>query len=103
MLKLVPALLVTLVYVAFRIKATRDRRLSKGLVMEALAFAFCAHVVMYVYRKFYLHEGMTTFGETCPNGYEMVPDPVNVQQQTCKPVGHQTASAEVGFRGGLKK
>jgi len=99
MLNLVPALLVTLVYVGFRVYGTRDRRLSPTLLKEALVFALCSHIVMYVYRKFWLREGMqSTFGETCPNGYVKVPDPVNEQQETCVPTGQRTASADTGFK-----
>jgi len=91
MLNIVPALLVTAIYVGFRLYATRDRRLSRGLLVEALVFALCSHVVMYLYRKFWLREGMqTTFGETCPNGHEMVEDPIYPTQKTCKPVGRKT-------------
>ena len=103
MLNLVPALLVTLVYIGFRVYGTRDRRVSRGLLYEALAFALCAHLVMFVYRKFWLQEDMTTFGSTCPNGYEMVTDPVNPKQETCVPVGQKTYSAETGFRGQSEK
>jgi len=103
MLKLVPALLVTLVYIGFRVYGTRDRRIGQGLLKEALAFALCAHAVMWVYRKYWLQEGMTTFGSTCPNGYTMVTDPVNPKQETCVPVGQKTYSAETGFRGQTEK
>jgi hypothetical protein len=97
MLKIVPALLVTLVYVGFRVYGTRDRRLSKGLLMEAIAFALCSYVVMWVYRTYWLREGMSNYGDVCPNGYEMVQDPANPEQQTCLPVGHQTFPIKEGF------
>jgi len=97
MLNLVPALLVTLVYVGFRMKATRDRRLSRGLVIEAVVFAVCSHLVMWVYRMYWLREGMSTFGETCPNGYSEVPDPSNAQQSTCVAAGSKTYPTVVGF------
>ena len=88
---LVPALLVTMIYAAFRVYGTKDRRFSKGLLIEALVFALCSFVVMYLYRRFWLREGMqTTFGKTCPNGHEMVDDPVYPTQKTCKPVGQKT-------------
>uniref|UniRef100_A0A6C0CRF2 Uncharacterized protein n=1 Tax=viral metagenome TaxID=1070528 RepID=A0A6C0CRF2_9ZZZZ len=103
MLRFVPALLVTLVYIGFRVYGTRDRRVSRGLLIEALAFALCAHLVMWVYRKFWLQEDMSTFGPKCPNGYEMVTDPVNLKQETCVPVGQKTYSAETGFRGQSEK
>lgn len=92
---LVPALLVTMVYAAFRVYGTKDRRFSKGLLIEALVFALCSFVVMFLYRRFWLREGMqTTFGETCPNGHEMVDDPVFPAQKTCKPVGRKTRPTE---------
>ena len=97
MLNIVPALLVTLIYVAFRVYATRDRRVSRGLLIEALVFALCAHVVMYIYRKFWLREGMSTFGETCPNGYNEVADPSNSKQTTCVPSGQKTYPVVLGF------
>ena len=101
---LVPALLVTMIYSAFRVYGTKDRRFSKGLLIESLVFAVCSFIVMYLYRNIWLREGMqTTFGPECPNGYEMVDDPTYPEQKTCKPVGHKTSSTEVGFRGGLKK
>jgi hypothetical protein len=103
MLNLVPALLVTLVYIGFRVYGTRDRRIGQGLLKEALVFALCAHLVMFVYRKFWLQEDMTTFGSTCPNGYVMITDPVNPKQETCVPVGQKTYSAETGFRGQSEK
>ena len=98
MRSIVPAVLVTLVYVGFRVYATRDRRISKGLLMEAVAFALCSYVVMWVYRKFWLREGMSNYGDVCPNGYEMTQDPANPQQQTCLPTGHQTFAIKEGFR-----
>jgi hypothetical protein len=58
---------------------------------------------MWVYRKYWLQEDMTTFGPKCPNGYEMVTDPVNSKQETCVPVGQKTYSAETGFRGQTEK
>jgi hypothetical protein len=97
MLQLVPALLVTLVYTAFRVYGTRDRRLTKSLFIEALIFAFCSHVVMWVYRQYWLREGMSTFGQTCPNGYVEVSDPSNSQQTTCVPKGQKTYPVVVGF------
>jgi len=99
MLNLVPAVLVALVYVGFRVYATKDRRVSRALMIEALAFAAVSHVVMWVYRTYWLHEGMTTFGEACPNGYAMVADPANPKQKTCVPVGSPTYSANTGFSG----
>lgn len=98
---LVPALLVTMIYSAFRVYGTKDRRFSKGLLIESLVFAVCSFIVMYLYRNVWLREGtQTTFGPECPNGYEMVDDPTYPEQKTCKPVGHKTSSTEVGFRGG---
>jgi hypothetical protein len=97
MFNLVPAFLVTLVYVGFRLYGTRDRRMSRGLLIEALGFALVSHVVMFVYRRFWLREGMTTFGDVCPNGYAMVQDPANPQQQTCKPTGTPTYTPGPGL------
>jgi len=96
---LVPALLVTAIYAAFRVYGTKDRRFSKGLLIESLVFAVCSFIVMYLYRNFWLREGMqTTFGETCPNGHEMVDDPSYPEQKTCRPVGRKTSSTATGFR-----
>jgi hypothetical protein len=89
MYHLVPAILVALVYTGFRLYGTRDRRMSRGLVMEALGFAVCSYAVMWVYRKFYL-ERFDTYGDTCPNGTVRVPDPLNSKQTTCVAQGHQT-------------
>jgi hypothetical protein len=89
MYHLVPAFLVTLVYVGFRVYGTRDRRLSRGLLIEALVFALCSYVVMWVYRRYYL-ERFDTYGDKCPNGYERVPDPVNPKQTQCVPIGEKT-------------
>ena len=97
MLNIVPALLVTVVYTAFRVYGTRDRRLTKSLLLEALIFALCSHVVMWVYRHYLLREGMSTFGSRCPNGYDEVPDPANSQQTTCVPRGQKTYPVVVGF------
>lgn len=97
MLNLVPALLVTVVYTAFRVYGTRDRRLTKSLIIESLVFALCSHIVMYVYRVYWLREGMSTFGKTCPNGYAEVPDPSNGQQSTCVPTGSKTYPTVIGF------
>jgi hypothetical protein len=97
MFNLVPALLVTVIYVAFRVYATRDRRVSPALIREAVVFALCSHVVMYVYRAYWLREGMSTFGKTCPNGYAEVPDPSNPQQSTCVASGQKTYPVVVGF------
>lgn len=97
MLNLVPSLLVTLVYVVFRVKYTRDKKLTKKLVLEALVFALCTHIVMWVYRKHWLREGMSTFGKRCPNGYSEVPDPSNSQQTTCVASGEKTYPVVVGF------
>jgi hypothetical protein len=69
--------------------ATRDRRLSRGLLLEALAFALCSYVVMWVYRK-YVTERMSNYGNTCPNGYEKAVDPANSNQQICVPTGEKT-------------
>lgn len=97
MFNFVPALLVTVIYVGFRVYATRDRRLSRGLLVEALVFALCSHVVMYIYRAYWLREGMSTFGKRCPNGYAEVPDPSNSQQSTCVASGQKTYPVVVGF------
>jgi hypothetical protein len=97
MLNLVPALLVTIVYTAFRVYGTRDRRLTKSLIIESLVFALCSHIVMYVYRIYWLREGMSTFGKTCPNGYTEVPDPSNSQQSTCVSTGSKTYPTVIGF------
>ena len=97
MLNIVPALLVTAIYVGFRLYATRDRRLSRGLLVEALVFALCSHVVMYLYRRFWLREGMSTFGKVCPNGFVEKQDPINSQQTTCVPVGEKTYPVVGGF------
>jgi hypothetical protein len=99
----VPALLVTAIYAGFRLYGTKDRRLSKGLLIESLVFAACSFVVMWTYRNYWLREGMTTFGFNCPNGYQMVEDPSFPTQKTCKAVGYKTSSAETGFRGEMEK
>jgi hypothetical protein len=71
----------------------RDRRLTQSLVKEALGFAVCAYVVMWLYRKFFV-EGYAiqnnTSGSPCPNGHHEVADPLNPNQMTCVPVGHKT-------------
>ena len=89
MYHLVPAVLVAIVYTGFRLYATRDRKMSRGLLMEALGFAACSYVVMWLYRKLYL-ERFDTFGDQCPNGSVRAPDPLNLKQTTCVPQGHQT-------------
>jgi hypothetical protein len=96
MLHLVPALLAAAIYAGFRYKVGKHR-LDKKLLLESLAFAAVSHVVMWAYRRYFV-EDMTTFGDTCPNGYEMITDPANSNQQTCVAVGHKTASASTGFR-----
>ena len=89
MYHLVPAGLVAIVYTAFRMYATRDRKLTRTLLMEAVGFAVCSYIVMWFYRHFYL-ERMTNMGSPCPNGHQEVPDPANPTQNTCVPTGHQT-------------
>ena len=73
-------------------------KLGQRLALQSLGFAIVAHVVMRVYHHYFGYEHMTTFGATCPNGYQMVDDPANPQQQTCVPVGHPTSSPSTGFR-----
>jgi hypothetical protein len=97
MLNLIPAFLVAVVYVVFRVRATRDRKLTKSLAIEGLVFALCTHIVMWLYRQYWLREGMSTFGKRCPNGYSEVPDPSNSQQSTCVPTGEKTYPVVVGF------
>ena len=97
MLNLIPALLVTAVYVGFRVYATRDRKVTRALLIEASVFALCTHLVMWVYRQYWLREGMSTFGKRCPNGYSEVPDPSNSQQSTCVASGEKTYPVVVGF------
>jgi len=97
MFNIVPALLVTAVYVGFRVYATRDRKVTRALLIEAGVFALCTHIVMLIYRQYWLREGMSTFGNTCPNGYEEIPDPSNSQQTTCVPSGQKTYPVVVGF------
>jgi hypothetical protein len=97
MFSLIPTMLVTLIYVGFRVYATRDRRLSRGLILEALAFAICSHIVMYIYRIYWLREGMSTFGKVCPNGFVEKPDPANSLQTTCVATGQKTYPVVVGF------
>ena len=89
MYHLVPAVLVALVYTGFRMYGTRDRRLTKSLMMEALGFAVCSYIVMWVYRKMFL-ENFDTYGDECPNGFVRVPDPLNSGQTSCVPQGNQT-------------
>jgi hypothetical protein len=94
-----PALLSACIYVAFQVYYCK-RRLDNKLGMETLIFVVISYFVMRMYRHCVGYtEGMSTFGETCPNGYVMVNDPAYPVQPTCVPVGHQTASAEVGFSG----
>ena len=98
MFNIVPALLVTAVYVGFRVYGTRDRRVSPSLMKEAAVFALCTHIVMYLYRRFWLREGMqSTFGETCPNGSVKVTDPVNPKQTTCVPNPEGRATYKPAF------
>ena len=97
MRSLIPSLLVAVVYVAFRRYYTKDKQLKPRLFMEAASFAFFTYVVMWVYRQYWLREGMSTFGKTCPNGYDEIPDPSNSQQTTCVPKGQKTYPVVVGF------
>ena len=98
MLRVVPALLAAAVYMAFQKYVVHRKLESKKLVWEALSFALITHVVMWVWRHWMGYEGMTTFGDKCPNGHMMVADPVNAQQQTCVPVGHATEPPTTGFQ-----
>jgi hypothetical protein len=90
MLKFVPALLAAAIYVGFQ-KFYAKRKLGVlRLAFEASSFAFITHLIMYAYRYYMGFEGMSTFGDKCPNGHKMVSDPMNKDQSVCVPVGHQT-------------
>ena len=62
-------------------------KLTSSLLLQAFIFALVTHFAMRMYRGF---EHMSTFGETCPRGHAMVPDPLNKDQLTCVPTGHDT-------------
>lgn len=63
------------------------------LLVHAVLFALVAHVVLKFYHRYIIfREGFGNFGPTCPNGYLMD------EKQVCRPVGHQTAPVNTGFR-----
>jgi len=82
---IIPMLISAAMYVGFRHYCCRDR-VDKKLWMEALYFSLLVSVVMYFYQNTYGYEYFdTTFGNTCPPGHIKVDDPINLNQQTCKP------------------
>jgi hypothetical protein len=98
MLNLVPALLAAAIYVGFQKYYVKRNLSNTKLAWEASTFAFVTHLIMYAYRYYMGFEGMTTFGDKCPNGHKMVSDPMNKDQSTCVPVGHQTESPLAGIK-----
>lgn len=100
MSSLVPGLIVAAVYVGFRAYLVKDKKLGQPLILEALGFAVVSCLAMWLYRTVVLREGMeTTYGETCPNGYIKIVDPVNSKQETCVPSGSKTYPPNTGFSG----
>jgi hypothetical protein len=97
MLNLIPPILVAIVYVGFRVNFIRDKKPAMRLIGEGFVLALFTHIVMWIYRQYWLREGMSTFGKRCPNGYEEVPDPSNSKQMTCVPSGQKTYPVVVGF------
>jgi len=93
---IVPGLIVAAVYLVFKSKTTKGA-FQKKFYWEALAFGVVTYGVMTAYRRYMGFEGMSTFGDVCPDGYSMVKDPVNAQQTTCVPVGHPTYNPTTGF------
>jgi hypothetical protein len=99
-----PFLITAGAYIAFRMskyggsKKITNKLDSSNLGVEGLVFASVLCVLMYVYRYYMGFEGMSTFGDKCPNGHKMVADPMNSQQTTCVPVGHQTESPAAGTK-----
>ena len=102
MLNFVPALLAAAIYVGFQKYVVHRKLEFYKLMHEAFTFAFITHVVMYIYRYYMGFEGMSTFGDKCPNGHKMVADPMNKDQTTCVPVGHQTESPLAGTKPKVK-
>ena len=95
MLSLVPSALVAATYVAYESKL-KPKLITGELLVKALFFAAITHVVMWVYRRYFL-ENFDTHGPVCENGYKRQTDPANPQQTTCVPVGRQTYPVVVGF------
>jgi hypothetical protein len=92
-----PSLITFAMYVLVR--HYYHQRLDKKLYMEAALFAVVTYFVMQIYLQTMGYiEGMTTFGSTCPNGWKMVDDPLNADQQTCRPTSGKTYPATTGFR-----
>jgi hypothetical protein len=102
MLRLVPTLLATALFAGF-VHYFYKVKLDKKLLMHSAVFAVVSYLVMHVYHQHFMYEYMTTFGDACPNGYAMVPDPSNPQQQTCVAHGSPTYEATTGFKGDQKK
>jgi hypothetical protein len=90
MRRLGPVIVSWVVYVLFKHLYCKES-LNKKLYIEALLFSLVTSIIMHIYLQVFGYiEGMTTFGKTCPNGHIMVDDPLNKEQQTCVPAGHQT-------------
>jgi len=85
MRSLIPMLLSASVYVGYR-HYLYHQKVDKKLIMEALFFSFIVGIVMFIYHNTYGYELFdTNYGNTCPPGHIKVDDPLDLNQQTCRP------------------